>query len=116
MEVARSFRDLRVYKAAREAATLLFEKSKSFPREERYSLTDQIRRSSRAVNAMIAEKRGRGVGIRQCSSTAWMRHWVKHKKRPKHGWTMPSTASISSKATTRDSMRDGLPSVRCFHA
>jgi four helix bundle protein len=50
-----SFRELNVYKSAREAARAIFEISKTFPRDERYSLTDQIRRSSRAVNAMIAE-------------------------------------------------------------
>lgn len=55
MGPAKSFRDLKVYQAAREAARLVFEYSKSFPREERYSLIDQIRRSSRAVKAMIAE-------------------------------------------------------------
>lgn len=54
-EVARSFRDLRVYKEARDAANALFNRSRSFPREEKYSLTDQIRRSSRAVKAMLAE-------------------------------------------------------------
>lgn len=50
-----SFRDLNVYRGAREAAHAIFEITKTFPHEERYSLTDQIRRSSRAVNAMIAE-------------------------------------------------------------
>ena len=55
MDPARSFRDLKVYQAAREAARFVFESSKSFPREERYALTDQMRRSSRAVKAMIAE-------------------------------------------------------------
>ena len=55
MEAARWFRDLKVYQAAREAARLVFEISKGFRLEERYSLTDQIRRSSRAVKAMIAE-------------------------------------------------------------
>src|SRR5256714_8911790 len=55
MAEIRSFRDLNVYEAAREAARSIFEVSKAFPRDERYSLTDQIRRSSRAVNAMIAE-------------------------------------------------------------
>ena len=55
MAEIRSFRELNVYKSAREAARAIFEISKTFPREERYSLTDQIRRSSRAVNAMIAE-------------------------------------------------------------
>src|ERR1051325_5317002 len=55
MEHARSFRDLKVYQAARETVRLIFEISKGFPREERYSLTDQLRRSSRAVKAMVAE-------------------------------------------------------------
>jgi four helix bundle protein len=55
MEPAKSFRDLKVYQAARETARSVFEFSKTFPLEERYSLTDQIRRSSRAVKAMIAE-------------------------------------------------------------
>src|SRR2546429_5851926 len=55
MAAARSFRELKVYQAARDAARLVFDFSKHFPREEQYSLTDQIRRSSRAVKAMIAE-------------------------------------------------------------
>ena len=55
MSAAKSFRDLRVYQLARAAAGEIFEASKSFPREERYSLTDQIRRSSRATKAMISE-------------------------------------------------------------
>lgn len=55
MSVATHFRELKVYCAAREAALQIFEVSKGFPREERFSLTDQIRRSSRAVGAMIAE-------------------------------------------------------------
>ena len=52
---AKSFRDLKVYQAAREAALQVFTVSKNFPREERFALIDQIRRSSRAVKAMIAE-------------------------------------------------------------
>ena len=59
MAVARSFRDLNVYQKARESARQIFELSREFPSEERYSLTDQIRRSSRAVKAMIAEAWGR---------------------------------------------------------
>lgn len=55
MPVIRSFRELKVYRAAIAEAKRVFVLSKSFPREERYSLTDQIRRSSRAVAAMIAE-------------------------------------------------------------
>jgi len=59
MAVARSFRDLNVYRQARETAQQIFEVSRQFPAEERYSLTDQIRRSSRSVKAMIAEAWGR---------------------------------------------------------
>jgi four helix bundle protein len=55
MSAAKSFRDLRVYQLARSAAGEVFEVSKSFPREERYALTDQIRRSARATKAMISE-------------------------------------------------------------
>src|SRR6266480_5586099 len=55
MAIARSFRDLNVYRQARETAQKIFELSRQFPAEERYSLSDQIRRSSRAVKAMMAE-------------------------------------------------------------
>jgi four helix bundle protein len=49
------FRELRVYQQAYEAATTIFELSKEWPKEETYSLTDQIRRSSRSVCANVAE-------------------------------------------------------------
>ena len=54
MEV-KSFRDLHVYQNSLEATIEIYEISKSFPIEERYSLTDQIRRSSRSVCANIGE-------------------------------------------------------------
>ena len=47
--------DLEVYKKAFDTAMLIFEASKKFPREETYSLTDQIRRSPRSVCANLAE-------------------------------------------------------------
>ncbi len=47
--------DLQVYRKAFEAAMRIFELSKSFPKEETYALTDQIRRSSRSVCANLAE-------------------------------------------------------------
>lgn len=50
-----SFRDLTVYKKAFELAMEIFKMTKEFPKEERYSLTDQIRRSSRAVCSCVAE-------------------------------------------------------------
>jgi four helix bundle protein len=49
------FRDLLAYKKGFELAMKIFQISKSFPPDERYSLTDQIRRSSRAICANIAE-------------------------------------------------------------
>jgi four helix bundle protein len=48
-------KDLKVYQLAYTLAMEIFEESKKFPKEERYSLTDQIRRSSRSVPANIAE-------------------------------------------------------------
>ena len=49
------YQDLLAYKKGFEAAMEVFEISKTFPKEETYSLTDQIRRSSRSVCANIAE-------------------------------------------------------------
>lgn len=50
-----SHQDLQVYQVALNAAMQIFELSKKFPVEERFSLTDQIRRSSRSVCANLAE-------------------------------------------------------------
>jgi len=50
-----SAKDLEVYKKAYELAMHIFEISKSFPKEERYALTDQIRRSSRSVCLNLRE-------------------------------------------------------------
>lgn len=55
MAVIKSFRELEVYKLARQQARAVFLVTKGFPKDERFSLTDQIRRSSRAINAMMAE-------------------------------------------------------------
>jgi len=55
MQHAESFRDLIVYQKARMVSRRFFDLSQSFPQEERYSLTDQGRRSSRSIGAQIAE-------------------------------------------------------------
>lgn len=55
LEYVNSFRDLIVYRKARELSLLIFQASEHFPKKEDYSLTDQIRRSSRSVGAQIAE-------------------------------------------------------------
>src|SRR4051812_10544823 len=54
-EKIQTHRDLRVYQKAFAVAMELFERSKSFPKEETYALTDQVRRSSRSVCANLAE-------------------------------------------------------------
>jgi len=64
---AKSFRDLIVYKKARAVAKKIFELSKTFPNEERYSLTDQVRRSSRSIGAQIAEA---------CAKRRYEKHFV----------------------------------------
>ena len=51
----KSFRDLRVYQNAMDAAMKIFELTKTFPAEEKFSMVDQMRRSSRSVCANIAE-------------------------------------------------------------
>jgi hypothetical protein len=51
----RDFKSLKVYQVAFEAAKDIFIISKSFPAEEKYSLTDQIKRSSRSVCTCIGE-------------------------------------------------------------
>ena len=58
-DYARSFKDLRVHQKAREISRAVFKLSKTFPKEEMYSLTDQIRRAARSVGAQIAEAWGK---------------------------------------------------------
>jgi four helix bundle protein len=52
----RGFRDLKVYQLAYKLAMQLFKETKTFPHDERYSLTGQIRQSSRSVAANVAER------------------------------------------------------------
>ncbi len=56
---ARSFKDLRVYQRARDVSRGVFKLTKTFPKEEMYSLTDQVHRSARSVGAQIAEAWGK---------------------------------------------------------
>jgi four helix bundle protein len=59
-----NFRELRVYQNAIEAAMKIFEITKTFPADEKFSMVDQMRRSSRSVCANIAE--------------AWRSDFIKH--------------------------------------
>lgn len=55
MTIMHGHRDLKVYRLAYKLAMDIFNECKLFPRDERFSLVDQIRRSSRSVAATIAE-------------------------------------------------------------
>jgi four helix bundle protein len=59
MNYVKSFRELEVYRLSREVSRDIYLLSIHFPKEEKYSLTDQIRRSSRSVGAQIAEAWGK---------------------------------------------------------
>ena len=51
----KSYRDLKVYKLARQLSKEIFELTKTYPKEELYSLISRIRKSSRSMGAQIAE-------------------------------------------------------------
>jgi four helix bundle protein len=59
MPLIRNFRELEVYELVRAEVRRVFDLSCGFPAAERYSLTDQVRRSSRSVRGHIAEAWGR---------------------------------------------------------
>lgn len=59
MSTIKFHQDLKVFQKSFDVAMQIFELSKTFPKEETYSLTDQIRRSSRSVSANISEAWGR---------------------------------------------------------
>lgn len=91
MSVIRNYQDLVVFQKAFEVACKVFTVSKDFPREERYSLTDQIRRSSRSIAANIAEAWAKKLYIKAfvnklsdalaeaLETEVWLRFCLKHE-------------------------------------
>ena len=59
MSYVKNFRELGVYKNARDLSKEIYEITREFPLEEKYSLVDQIRRSSRSIGGQIAESWGK---------------------------------------------------------
>lgn len=88
-KLVQTHRDLEVYRKALEAAMEIFEHTKTFPKEEMYSLTDQIRRSSRSVTANLAEawrkRRYPAVWLNRLSDAeaeaAETQHWLEYAVR-----------------------------------
>ena len=111
-EIISSFQDLRVYKLGFELQQELFVASKRFPAEERYALTDQVRRSSRSIGADIAE--------------AWHKrrypaHFVSkltdadgEQAETQHGWQRQPLASIFQKPSAGHSCKNLCGLARCW--
>jgi four helix bundle protein len=82
--LAKDFTELEVYQKATTLAHVVFEATRAFPREETYTLTSQLRRSSRAIGAQIAEAWGRRLCPRHFLSKLTdadaeqreTRHWI----------------------------------------
>ena len=111
MAIIRSFRDFDVYVLARDQAKKIFTVSKGFPNEEKCSLTDQIRRSSRAVNTMIAEawaRRKSPLRLSIRSTTLWAKPWKRRL-----GWTMHWIASTWTAPCIAHLMMRGSVWVQC---
>lgn len=70
--------DLNVYKVAFKLAMDIFHITVKFPKEEKYSLTDQIRRSSRSISINIAEDWGKILSSNDIQLIPWV-HWRKLK-------------------------------------
>ena len=86
------FRDLLVYRRAFEAAMTIFQLTKEFPSEERYSLVDQIRRASRSVCSNLSEA-WRRRRILPYSKTKSQIQCKRHQ-RLNAGWSSVSPADI----------------------
>jgi hypothetical protein len=89
---SQSFKNLTVYKKAFELAMTIFNLSKAFPKEEKYSLTDQVRRSSRSVVVCIAEAYAKETTPLTLSVSLPMLTWRTVKLRC--GWSLHFHANI----------------------
>jgi four helix bundle protein len=79
--------DLDVFKLSYQNAMNIFKATRTFPKEEKYSLTDQIIRSSRSVSANIAEGWGKRVYENEFKSILCMQRALWRKQ--KYGYTLP---------------------------
>lgn len=103
----RSFKELDVWNNAMDAAAEIFRLTKQFPADERFSLTDQIRRSSRSVASQIAEawRRRRYVAafrnkINEAEGEgAETQTWIEVAKRTGY-WTAETAASLDGRDET----------------
>jgi len=91
-KIVHDFSELNVYRNAMDAAIELYEITKGFPSEERYSMTTQMRRSSRSVCANIAEawmKR-----LYRAAFVAKLSDSLMKPPKPSYGWRWPNVVTI----------------------
>ena len=85
MSLIRSYRELDVYRNAMDLTMQIFDLTKRFPSEERFNLTDQIRRSSRSVCTNLAEawrkRRYKAAFVAKLSDSETEASCVRHAKR-----------------------------------
>lgn len=92
MSTIKFHQDLKVFQKSVEFAMIIFELTKSFPKEELYSLTDQIRRSSRSVSANISEAWEK-ESMKNLSSQS-LQILKEKQEKPKHGSCTHGNANI----------------------
>lgn len=97
----RCHRDLKVYQLAYKLAMEIFHDSKAFPKEERYSLTDQIRRSSRVALLQILQRLFENANIPTCLSVNYLTRMPRQLKH-KSGWISPRIVVTYQKNGTRN--------------
>jgi len=110
----KNVKDLRVDNVAFELAMEIFQLTMDFPREEQYSLTDQIRRSSRSAAINIRE----GFAKRRYEKV-FVRHLNDSMVRPKKqevGWIFRLDAGISTRELTKGWINHTTKSMPCFIA
>jgi four helix bundle protein len=103
--MASHFRELRVWQNAMDVAMDVFERSKSFPSDERFSLTDQMRRSTRSVAANISEawrkRRYQAAFISKLSDAetemAESQTWIEVAKRCRY-WSSDVAAELDARS------------------
>ncbi|HYO10151.1 MAG TPA: four helix bundle protein [Tepidisphaeraceae bacterium] len=103
--MAESFKELRVWRNAMDFAEKIFQRSKAFPPEEKYALTDQIRRASRAIGAQIAEawkkRRYAAAFVLKLNDGeaegAESQTWIEHPRRCNY-WSADTAAALDSQA------------------
>ncbi len=111
LEYANSFHDLIVYRKARELFLAIFKLTERFPKKEDYSLTDQIRRSSRSIGAQIAEAWAK----RQYESifSVSLRIPMLNSRKPSTGSKLPLIVSTFLKKKQTNFLRNVLKLADC---